>query len=159
MPSEHPPDTFHTPSLHLPNTFQTLSWHPPDTLCTLTRHQPNISFLGYIENNFQLGRWVGGSCCRIMPLRGPTCKFARFQAELKFPSWTEFGNILIGEVIENCRTCFNWGKLDTLLRLLLTSKMITNEDQKVSNFLNRRPWKLPVQSNIDSKLEARLLVN
>ena len=24
----------------------------------------------------------------IMPLRGPTCKFARFQAGLKFPSWT-----------------------------------------------------------------------
>ena len=31
----------------------------------------------------------------IMPLRGPTCKIARFQAELKFPSWTECGNIVI----------------------------------------------------------------
>ena len=30
----------------------------------------------------------------IMPLRGPTCKIARFQAELKFPSWTECGNSL-----------------------------------------------------------------
>ena len=28
---------------------------------------------------------------KIMPLRGPTCKIARFQAELKFPSWTECG--------------------------------------------------------------------
>ena len=26
-----------------------------------------------------------------MPLRGPTCKIARFQAGLKFPSWTECG--------------------------------------------------------------------
>ena len=25
---------------------------------------------------------------KIMPLCGPTCKFARFQAGLKFPSWT-----------------------------------------------------------------------
>ena len=30
---------------------------------------------------------------KIMPLRGPTCKIARFQAGLKFPSWTECGNI------------------------------------------------------------------
>ena len=29
---------------------------------------------------------------KIMPLCGPTCKIARFQAELKFPSWTECGN-------------------------------------------------------------------
>ena len=29
----------------------------------------------------------------IMPVRGPTWKIARFQAELKFPSWTECGNI------------------------------------------------------------------
>ena len=38
------------------------------------------------------GWWVGGPQCRIMPLRGPTCKIARFQAGLKFPSWTECGN-------------------------------------------------------------------
>ena len=25
---------------------------------------------------------------KIIPLRGPTCKIARFQAKLKFPSWT-----------------------------------------------------------------------
>ena len=37
------------------------------------------------------GGWVGGPQCRIMPLRGPTCKIARFQAGLKFPSWTECG--------------------------------------------------------------------
>ena len=30
---------------------------------------------------------------KIMPLRGPTCKIARFQAGLKFPSWTECGNL------------------------------------------------------------------
>ena len=30
--------------------------------------------------------WVVGS--KIMPLRGPTCKIARFQEGLKFPSWT-----------------------------------------------------------------------
>ena len=28
---------------------------------------------------------------KIIPLRGPTCKIARFQAKLKFPSWTECG--------------------------------------------------------------------
>ena len=41
------------------------------------------------------GGWVGGrldTSRKIMPLRGPTCKIARFQAELKFPSWTECGN-------------------------------------------------------------------
>ena len=26
---------------------------------------------------------------KIMPFRGPTCKIARFQAGLKFPSWTQ----------------------------------------------------------------------
>ena len=31
------------------------------------------------------------SCCIILPLRGPTCKIARFQAQLKVPSWTECG--------------------------------------------------------------------
>ena len=35
---------------------------------------------------------MGGSCCIIMPLRGPTCKIARFQAQLKFPSRTDCGN-------------------------------------------------------------------
>ena len=49
-----------SPSLHLPVTIQITSRHPPGTLCTHTRHQPNISFLGYIANNFQLGRWMGG---------------------------------------------------------------------------------------------------
>ena len=34
---------------------------------------------------------VAGPHCIIMPLRGPTCKIARFQAVLKFPSWTECG--------------------------------------------------------------------
>ena len=32
-----------------------------------------------------------------MPLRGPTCKIARFQAGLKFPSWTECGKNINGE--------------------------------------------------------------
>ena len=39
-----------------------------------------------------MGGWPAGPLCIIMPLCGPTCKFARFQAELKFPSWTECGN-------------------------------------------------------------------
>ena len=34
---------------------------------------------------------VAGPHCIIMPLRGPTCKISRFQAGLKFPSWTECG--------------------------------------------------------------------
>ena len=49
-----------------------------------------------LKFDFQLGRGggrVAGPQCRIMPLRGPTCKIARFQAGLKFPSWTECGNI------------------------------------------------------------------
>ena len=37
--------------------------------------------------------WVDTSR-KIMPLRGPTCKIARFQAELKFPSWAECGNFI-----------------------------------------------------------------
>ena len=28
----------------------------------------------------------------LQPCCGPTCKFARFQAELKFPGWTECAN-------------------------------------------------------------------
>ena len=38
--------------------------------------------------------WVAGPTYILQPLRGPTCKIARFQAELKFPSWTECGNEL-----------------------------------------------------------------
>ena len=38
--------------------------------------------------------WAGGTQSENMPLRGPTCEFARFQAEPKFPSWTECGNML-----------------------------------------------------------------
>ena len=34
---------------------------------------------------------VGVSCCRIIPLLGPTCKIAIFHAELKSPSRTECG--------------------------------------------------------------------
>ena len=34
--------------------------------------------------------WVANTYI-VMPLRGPNCKIARFQAELKFPSWTECG--------------------------------------------------------------------
>ena len=36
---------------------------------------------------------------KIMPLRGPTCKIARFKAELKFSSWTECGNYTEVEVV------------------------------------------------------------
>ena len=42
-----------------------------------------------------VGGWVGGWVANtyiVMPIRGPTCKIARFQAELKFPSWTEYDN-------------------------------------------------------------------
>ena len=59
-----------------------------------------ISFLtwrlvgGWVVGWF--GGWLGGnqvdkldpSVAKIMPLCGPTCKIARFQAGLKFPSWT-----------------------------------------------------------------------
>ena len=38
--------------------------------------------------------WVGGCATNILqPFCGPICKIARFQAELRFPSWTECGNI------------------------------------------------------------------
>ena len=40
-----------------------------------------------------MGGWVGGFRYIIKPLRGPTCKLARFQAELKFPSWAECGKM------------------------------------------------------------------
>ena len=42
------------------------------------------SGVGWVVSRVDTGR-------KIMPLRGPTCKIARFQAELKFPSWTECG--------------------------------------------------------------------
>ena len=40
------------------------------------------------------GGWVVPRL-KIIPLCGPTCKIARFQAELKFPSWTKCGNITV----------------------------------------------------------------
>ena len=39
--------------------------------------------------------WVAGPTYILQPLRGPTCKIARIQAELKFPSWTECGKIIM----------------------------------------------------------------
>ena len=48
---------------------------------------------------------VAGPHCIIMPLRGPTCKIARFQAGLKFPSWTECGN----NQLEDSSNCQEFG--------------------------------------------------
>ena len=50
------------------DTLQTSSRHPPDFFHTPISHPQSNQ--------------------RIMPLWGPTCKIARFQAELKFSSWT-----------------------------------------------------------------------
>ena len=47
----------------------------------------------YISGVVVVGGWVANTYI-VMPLRGPTCKIARFQAELKFPSWTECGKKL-----------------------------------------------------------------
>ena len=47
---------------------------------------------GFTES--MVGGWVARPQCRIMPLRGPTCKIARLQAGLKFPCWTVCGNIM-----------------------------------------------------------------
>ena len=38
------------------------------------------------------GGFVGGFRYIIKPLHGPTCKIARFKAELKFQNWNECGN-------------------------------------------------------------------
>ena len=67
-------DTIHLPKMH-------------------SRHLPN-TIRKYIQSiNLYPGWWGGGWLqVIIMPLRGPTCKIARFQAELKIPSWTECGN-------------------------------------------------------------------
>ena len=55
---------------------------------------------------FWVTRRVGGeNRYIIMPLRGPTCKIARFQAELKFPSWTECAILFMLLTIFQCRTC------------------------------------------------------
>ena len=110
-------ETSQTPSLYPPDTLYTLQApirHRPDTFWAPSAHFWDIpqilaSCIGW-KFHFQLGRgrvvaesmwWVGcgvyvlaGPHCIIMPLRGPTCKIARFQAELKFPSWTECGNKL-----------------------------------------------------------------
>ena len=48
----------------------------------------------------------------IMLLHGPTCKIARFQAELKFPSWTECGKtnsallelVHVLRLLDTCKT-------------------------------------------------------
>ena len=62
----------------------------------------NFKVLGCVEvalksypvgGGWWVGVWVANTYI-VMPLRGPTCKIARFQAELKFPSWTECGNKL-----------------------------------------------------------------
>ena len=87
--------------VHLLDTFQIPSRLHSDTKKTHTKfqlprlHKKLISNIG--------GGWrchcLSGrlpllicSCCTIMPLRGPTCKIARFEAQLKFTSWTECGN-------------------------------------------------------------------
>ena len=55
----------------------------------------NFKVLGCVKvapKSYPVGGWVANTYI-VMPLRGPTCKIARFQAELEFPSWTECGNI------------------------------------------------------------------
>ena len=87
--------TLQTPSLYLADSNQTPSRHLLDILHTTLRHPPNSSLLYCIKVGFSTKAgvgWVADPHCRIMPLHGPTCKIARFQAELKFPSWTECGN-------------------------------------------------------------------
>ena len=60
------------------------------TPCTL--QTPFRVVYSPVELSGVVGGWWVANTYIVMPLRGPTCKIARFQAELKFPSWTECGN-------------------------------------------------------------------
>ena len=95
--------TLQTPSRYLAHTNQTASRHLLDILPlplnkVYIRHPPNSSLLYCKKVEFSTragaGGWVvAGPQCKIMPLCGPTCKIARIQARLKFPSWTKCGKI------------------------------------------------------------------
>ena len=100
--SRQVPDTCQTPVRHLPDTFQTPTRHFPDTFIHNRNTQDELKTATYdnrrVYSKCQViprvgGRWwVGGCRYIIMPLHGPTYKFARFQAELKFPRWAECFN-------------------------------------------------------------------
>ena len=68
--------------------------------------------------------WVAGPPCIIMPLCGPTCKIARFQAGLKFPSWTECGKNQLFPQGQNPK---NLQKVHTIIK----DKKKTNKANKV----------------------------
>ena len=92
---------FQIPSRYLPCTFQTCQKHfrgLPDTLYNLpnTLQTPFRLVYSPLELSGVVGGWVANTYI-VMPLRGPTCKIARFQAELKFPNWTEFGKNKVPE--------------------------------------------------------------
>ena len=105
--------TFQSTSRHHQDTFQTPVRHHEDTQKNWlsgyieywfqTRTGGREVATAYLESCHCLAGWrcycLSGrlpllicSSCIIMPLRGPTCKIARFQAKLKFPSCTECGN-------------------------------------------------------------------
>ena len=67
---------------------------------------------------------MAGPPCIIMPLCGPTCKIARFQAGLKFPSWTECGKNQLFPQGQNPK---NLQKVHTIIK----DKKKTNKANKV----------------------------
>ena len=59
-----------------------------------------------------------------MPLRGPTCKIAIFQAGLKLPSWTDCGNISFLKYFR-VKNCFWLRKLFQIQNILDQTECFT----------------------------------
>ena len=77
-------------SRHVKNTSQAFQT-PSITFQTPYRH-PSAFEIALKSYPVWWWWWWLANTYIVMPLHGPTCKIARFQVELKFPSWTECGN-------------------------------------------------------------------